>query len=100
MDLAELKDQMHQFVDSKGWYDPDSPRSQVPHNLAQALAVECAEVLELFAWGRQPEHDDLAQELADVGLYLLQLASISEIDLEQAILDKLAANRARSWDQE
>ncbi len=98
MDLAALTDQMHQFVESKGWYRADSPRPQIPRNLAQAMVVESAEVLELFAWGRQPDQEDLAQELADVGLYLLQLASIAEVDLERAIMDKLEVNQSRSWD--
>ena len=39
----------------------------------------------------------LAGELADVALYLLQLASITGIDLEQAILDKLEVNQDRQW---
>jgi NTP pyrophosphatase (non-canonical NTP hydrolase) len=39
----------------------------------------------------------LAGELADVALYLLQLASLSEIDLEQAILEKLKVNYGREW---
>ncbi|MBI3761396.1 MAG: nucleotide pyrophosphohydrolase, partial [Chloroflexi bacterium] len=39
----------------------------------------------------------LASELADVALYLLQLASISGIDLEEAILDKLKENYRRQW---
>ena len=98
MDLAALTDEMHQFVESKGWYEADSPRPQIPRNLAQAMAVECAEVLELFAWGRQPDQEELAQELADVGLYLLQLASINDVDLERAIVDKLEINQTRNWD--
>ena len=39
----------------------------------------------------------MASELADVALYLLQLASVTGIDLEQAILDKLAVNHTREW---
>jgi NTP pyrophosphatase (non-canonical NTP hydrolase) len=39
----------------------------------------------------------LASELADVALYLLQLASITGIDLENAVLDKLKQNYQRNW---
>jgi NTP pyrophosphatase (non-canonical NTP hydrolase) len=39
----------------------------------------------------------LASELADVSLYLLQLAAISGIDLEAAILKKLTLNAQRDW---
>ena len=43
--------------------------------------------------------DALAGELADVSLYLLQLASVTGIDLERAILDKLDVNYTRTWDE-
>ncbi len=42
----------------------------------------------------------LAGELADVALYLLQLAKVTDIDLEQAVLDKLRVNYSRSWEGE
>jgi NTP pyrophosphatase (non-canonical NTP hydrolase) len=98
MDLKELEARMHAFVASKGWYAPDSPKGQNQRNLAISLVLEASEVLEHFQW-RDESRDmqALAGELADVALYLLQLASISGIDLEQAILDKLAENRGREW---
>ncbi|MEZ4590726.1 MAG: nucleotide pyrophosphohydrolase [Chloroflexota bacterium] len=98
MELKELEARMHAFVRSKGWYEPDSPKPQTPRNLAASLAIEAAEVLEHFQWREavtQPEA--LAGELADVALYLLQLASVSGIDLEEAILQKLAVNQHREW---
>jgi NTP pyrophosphatase (non-canonical NTP hydrolase) len=98
MDLRELTDAMHAFVTDKGWYAPDSPRPQNPRNLAASLAIEAAEVLEHFQWGDQAAQPELAGELADVALYLLQLASLTGIDLEQAILDKLRRNYGRRWD--
>lgn len=92
---------MHRFVQEKGWYDADSPRPQTPKNLAASLSIEAAEVLELFQWAdTSPDPHALASELADVTLYLLQLASVSEIDLEKAVLDKLAVNYTRTWDQD
>jgi len=99
MDLAQLTSRMHDFVEAKGWYRPESPRPQNPRNLAASLAIEAAEVLELFQWtDADPFADDLASELADVTLYLLQLASVSGVDLEQAVLDKLELNYKRDWD--
>ena len=89
---------MHNFVRSKGWYEEDSKRPQTPRNLSISLALEAAEILEHFQWNEEFEREDLAEELADVALYLLQLASIAEIDLEQAILDKLEVNASREWD--
>ena len=84
---------------SKGWYAAGSPRPQTPRNIATSLAIEAAEVLEHFQWGdADVDRSELAGELADVMLYLLQLASISGIDLEQAVLDKLKVNYGRTWD--
>lgn len=89
---------MHDFVSGKGWYESDSPKPQTPRNLAISLALEAAEVLEHFQWRDQPRDTAaFAGELADVALYLLQLASVSGIDLEQAILTKLEQNHHREW---
>lgn len=101
MDIQALTQAMHDFVRSQGWYEEDSLRPQTLRNLAISLNLEASEVLEHFQWD---EHLDdpggFADELADVGLYLLQIASLSGIDLEQAILDKLQKNYTRKWDQD
>ncbi len=98
MNIAELTEEMHRFVASKGFYQEDSHRPQVPRNLAISLVLEASEVLEHFQWGENPPNqEELADELADVALYLLQLASISGIDLEQSILRKLGKNAERNW---
>lgn len=99
MDITELTQAMHDFVRAKGWYEPDTPRPQTPRNIATSICIEAAEVLEHFQWdGAIADRDALASELADVALYLLQLASVSGIDLEQAILAKLDVNYGRTWD--
>lgn len=99
MDIQELTKLMHEFVQDKGWYDPNSPRPQTPKNLAASLSIEAAEVLEHFQWqDKTADSSFLASELADVALYLLQLASISGIDLEDAVLEKLKVNSVRTWD--
>ena len=101
MDLHELTEAMHHFVTAKGWYAPGTQRPQTPRNLAISLSLEAAEILEHFQWRDEPkDKEELASELADVTLYLLQLASVSGIDLEQAILDKLKVNASREWDVE
>jgi NTP pyrophosphatase (non-canonical NTP hydrolase) len=100
MDIKELTEHMHAFVGAMGWYEPGTPRPQTLRNLAISLSLEANEVLEHFQWGEQPDDpNELAGELADVTLYLLQLASIAGIDLEQAVLDKLQHNYTRTWDQ-
>lgn len=98
-DLKDLSDAMNRFVEAKGWYAPQSPRKQSARNIAVSLCIESAEVLEHFQWSEETaDRQALASELADVALYLLQLARINDIDLEQAVLDKLEINYRRSWD--
>ena len=99
MDIETLTTEMNKFVTAQGWYEPDIPKPQTIRNLAISLSLESAEVLEHFQWDDQiPDKDALGQELADVALYLLQIASVAEIDLEQAILTKLAHNYGRDWE--
>jgi NTP pyrophosphatase (non-canonical NTP hydrolase) len=99
MDIQELTQAMHTFVRDKGWYDANSPRPQTLRNLATSLSLEASEVLEHFQWNdRLEDPQEFAGELADVALYLLQLASLAGIDLEQAIIDKLELNYGRHWE--
>jgi NTP pyrophosphatase (non-canonical NTP hydrolase) len=101
MDIHQLTEEMNQLVRSKGWYEADSKRPQTPRNLAISLALEAAEILEHFQFREQArDKQELASELADVGLYLLQLAFVTGIDLEQAILDKIEVNKARTWEND
>ena len=101
MDIRQLTDVMNKFVEAKGLYRPTSRAPQTPRNIAASLAIEAAEVLEHFQWTEQARHpEDLAGELADVPLYLLQLAYLTNVDLEQAILDKLAVNYQRTWPED
>ena len=89
---------MHAFVEDKGWYKADSPHPQTPKNLAISLLLEAGEVLEHFQWGETAlDKAELADELADVMLYLLQIASLYGIDLGQAVIDKLDVNHGREW---
>ncbi len=98
MDLQELTQRMHSFVQSKGWYALDSVKPQTPKNLAVSLVLEANEVLELFQWADElDDQDELASELADVMLFLIQLANVSQIDLEAAVLSKLDENYDRTW---
>ncbi len=99
--VGQLTSEMHEFVRSKGWYDPASKRPQTPRNLATSLALETAEVLEHFQWRDEiQDRAALAGELADVLLYLLQLADVSGVNLVAAVRDKLQQNAGRVWDVE
>src|SRR3972149_593196 len=69
-------------------------------NLAMSLSIEVSELMEHIQWAESP-HDQQGwrEELADVLLYLMQLASLSGVSLEQAVLDKLEKNAGRTWEQ-
>ena len=96
--ISEFTKKMQTFVESKGWYESNSLRPQTPKNLAISISIEASEILEHFQWGETIlDKTSLANELADVALYLLQLASITDIDLEQAIDAKLTENQKRTW---
>src|SRR3990167_5894383 len=97
MNLSELQVELRHFAAERDWQ-----RFHTPKNLTTALMVESAELAEIFQW-MTPEESRLAhrdpaakqrigEEVADVLLYLLQVADQSEIDLEQAVSDKLARN--------
>ncbi len=97
MDVAELQATLRQFAAQRGWQAFHTPK-----NLAMALMVEAAELLEIFQW-MTPEQslaatqdpasaEHIAQEMADVQIYLLQLADLARIDLDQAVRAKLLLN--------
>lgn len=100
MDIQQLTEVMHDFVRSRGWYEPDSSRPQTLRSLAISLSLEANEVLEFFQWREElVDQEEFSDELADVALYLLQIASVSGINLESAILAKLEKNYQRKWDE-
>jgi len=101
MEVKELTKLMQAFVESKGWYAANSKRPQTPRNLSISLALEAAEIMEHFQWQEKvKDREELAGEIADVTLYLLQLAAVTGIDVEQALLKKLEINASREWDVE
>ncbi len=96
--LRTLKKAVQAFNSARDWDRYHSPR-----NLAMALSVEAAELLELFLWsadeGPQPpvesRQERVPEEMADVFILLLNLANRLELDLGEAVTAKLATNAAR-----
>ena len=96
--LDELAAAVRQFGHERNWHLYHTPK-----NLASALIVEAAELLEPFQWLtpeeslRLPEkkREQVRQEMADVLIYLVSLANLLEVDLLQAAEDKLAINAAK-----
>src|SRR5678815_3612189 len=93
--LSQLRDALRQFADERDWDQYHSPK-----NLASALAVEAAELLERFQWltedqSRRLPPDELAkvrEEMADVLNYLVRLADKLDVDLLEAASDKIKVN--------
>lgn len=97
--FGKIASAMDEFVKSNGWYGVDSRRPQTPRNLAMSLAIESAELLECFQWAEHADLSDVADEIADVILYTVQLARVTGVDVEKAVTDKLHKNLTRRWDE-
>lgn len=86
--LSELRDALRRFADERDWNQFHTPK-----NLAAALAVEAAELLEHYQWTETAaDPAKVREELADVLLYLIRLADRLEVDLVAAARDKIALN--------
>lgn len=94
-ELQSLTQALRQFALARNWAQFHSPK-----NLATALSVEAAELLEHFQWLTDAQSQTLSEEkrvevgheMADVLLYLLQLADKLDIDLADAASRKMALN--------
>jgi NTP pyrophosphatase (non-canonical NTP hydrolase) len=97
-DLQALISALRNFSRERDW-----EQFHAPKNLAAALSVEAAELLEHFQWMSEDQSRQLsdekkhevAQELADVFLYLLQLSDKLDVDLIKAAWSKFDANAAK-----
>ena len=98
--ISELRQLVRSFVEKRNWQGFHHPKE-----LAVSIAVETAELLEIFQWEDKLPIDQikrdaeiigrLKDEIADVLIYILSLANQVEIDVSSAILEKLAKNDKR-----
>lgn len=96
--IAVLTERLRRFAADRGWQAIDTP-----HNLAVAVLVETAELLEHFQWLDQAQSARLSEdkrreaelEMADVLIFLLRLADTLGIDLMAAAQRKLDINAAK-----
>jgi len=94
-ELDELRNRLREFAAERDWDQFHSPK-----NLASALAVEAAELLEIFQWLTEKQSQTLslemkskvAPELADVLIYLIRIADKLDIDLLEAAREKIIRN--------
>ncbi|GAB3214085.1 nucleotide pyrophosphohydrolase [Marinactinospora endophytica] len=100
MSISTLQELLADFADRRDWEPYHTPK-----NLAMALTGEAGELAAEFQWLTEEESrrvmDDPAKaeavrlEMADVLSYLLRLADVLGVDLEQALRDKVAINERR-----
>jgi dCTP diphosphatase len=100
VEVAALQQAVARFALERDW-----DRFHSPKNLAMALAAEAGELLELFQWLSEAESREAARdpataravrdEIADVLVYLVRLAAVLEVDLDEALRSKLASNAAK-----
>ncbi|CAM4319369.1 nucleotide pyrophosphohydrolase [Stenotrophomonas indicatrix] len=98
MDLEKIQSIIRDFRDERDWKQFHNPK-----NMAISISLEAAELLEHFQW-RTPDEsmahaksakDEIALEMADIAIYLIEMADDIGIDLEGAILAKLELNRKK-----
>jgi len=104
MGIEHLKQKYAEFKDKRDW-----EKFHQPKNIAMSISIEASELMELFQWKdnvsieriKKDEAlmDGIREELADVILYSLSMAQRLDIDIEEAVLEKLDENRER-FDEE
>ena len=93
--MDDIIAKIRKFRDDRDWKQFHDPK-----NLAVSISIEAAELLELFQWMSGEEatrhaaenRERVSEEIADVAIYLVELADITGIDLAQAIEAKLEKN--------
>jgi dCTP diphosphatase len=95
LDIPALQQELRRFAAERDWEQFHSPK-----NLAMALSVEAAEIVEIFQWLTEAQSADLddrtraavSAEIADVQNYLARLADRLGIDISTAVAKKFAMN--------
>jgi len=97
-DLEDIRCRVREFAKARDWQQFHSPK-----NLSMALSIEVAELMEHFQWLTEVESADLApdvlaqvrEEIADIQLYLVLLADRLDIDILEAVTDKMRQNEKK-----
>lgn len=92
---AQLQAEIKAFVDEREWSQFHSPR-----NLAAAISVEAAELLDIFRWSDGTSYDDsmtpaVADEVADVLICCISLCNQLQLDVAETVRAKVAKNEAK-----
>ena len=91
-DISELTQKLIAFRDARDWKQFHNPK-----DLAIALSIESAELLEAFLWKSSEEasKDKIKEELADVLAYAFLLANECELDVTEIVTAKIEANNLK-----
>ncbi|MEV4134060.1 nucleotide pyrophosphohydrolase [Dactylosporangium sp. NPDC049742] len=89
---AQVQRELRRFAEARDW-----PRYHTPRNLILALVGEVGELAELYQWDppEPPPMDRVAEEVADVLIYLLRFADVAGVDVAEAVAAKIARNEQR-----
>ena len=95
MNIQNIQKQLSDFADERDWEQFHDPK-----NLAMALSVEASELVEIFQWLTQEESKNIdskdiqsvKDEVADILIYLIRIVDKLDIDLEEAVLEKIKKN--------
>jgi len=98
MDLNHYKNKIQEFANDRNWEQYHTPK-----NLAMALSGETGELLEIFQWLNAEESKNLSEEdlksakeeMADIMIYLIRMADKLNIDIEEAVQEKLKLNEKK-----
>jgi dCTP diphosphatase len=96
--LKHLQQQLQDFADERDWDQFHSPK-----NLSMALSVEASELVECFQWLTEEQSQNLSpkqyqavvDEMADVQVYLLRLATKLDVNILEAVEQKMVKNAAK-----
>ena len=96
--MLKVVERVLKFRDERGWKKYHNPK-----DLAASIVIEASELLEIFQWVSEEESYDVArrniervrEEVADILIYLIYLADVLQIDLEDAVLEKLKKNEEK-----
>lgn len=97
-DFNTLRDRLKAFAQERDWEQFHSPK-----NLAMALIVEAAELLEHFQWLTLEQSESLSGdkrrevelEMADIFIYLMRLSERLDVDLLEVVEDKIKLNEEK-----
>lgn len=96
LNIAALKNSLTKFAQEREWQQFHNPK-----NLAMALSVEAAELMEIFQWLTLEESvqtqnlEAIGEELSDIILYAIRLSTVLNINLEEAVHKKIEANKKK-----